>query len=184
MRVIKTFLNKYVFRFIDGYTQLMMLIGGGFVILLLILVNVGVISRYIFNRPLDWTLEGSMAAAVFIFFLPMAHDLKHNIHPTMDTVTRNISAWRQNFVMLFNQVVCLMFSVILLVSFWILVSTSFETRRTVESIRWLNMGVIQFGMILGIVGLLLYLLSHLFFTFRDTLKKKPVDFTPKLTIGD
>jgi|SRR5690625_1438366 len=89
-----------------------------------------VTSRYIFNAPTVWSLELAllMFGPYFLFGGPYLLHLKG--HVSLDVLTARVSPQTRRFLEIFNQLIIIIFCVILFSYAWPLAIQSFEFRET------------------------------------------------------
>ncbi|MEN2467356.1 TRAP transporter small permease [Ornithinibacillus sp. FSL M8-0202] len=86
----------------------------GFLMFLMVsVVTAQVISRYLFNSPLTWTEELARYTFVWVSFLGMAVAIKYGSHIALDMLARKLTGVSRKTLMVFNNMLVLIFSGIL-----------------------------------------------------------------------
>jgi len=85
----------------DGTMEVMAYLAGIFLVIVMLLITVAVGLRYLFHRPIGWSIEISQYMLVFMGFLVIAWVLRREEHVKMDII---IQAFNQTTQALINSI--------------------------------------------------------------------------------
>ncbi|MBA7600757.1 hypothetical protein ES703_07816 [subsurface metagenome] len=88
--------------------------GEAALVCMVIIIGVGVVARYIFNSPIKFTEDVSMALMIPLTFLPLAFVMKERAHISVDIVFRRLPSKYQNMLSLISQFLVIAYCFILL----------------------------------------------------------------------
>lgn len=133
--------------------------------LMVSVVTAQVISRYLFNSPFTWTEELARYTFVWVSFLGMAIAVKYGSHIALDMLARKLTGISRKSLMVFNNLLVLVFSGILTYSGFEFVKLG--ARQTSPSLS-LPMDIVY--LVIPISGILLiyFVLSE---TIQNIMKK-------------
>lgn len=82
---------------------------GSIVTILMLILSIGIISRFIFNFPLIWTYEFSIICFVWLIFMGMAYAFKSREHMKLTFITNSLHGRTKQFWIFLIDIVCIFF---------------------------------------------------------------------------
>lgn len=86
--------------------------------LMTLLTFVNVIARYVFNSNILWALEVTVFLFAWLVLIGVSYCVKKNLHLGVDVLVNMLPAQARRIVTIFAALVCLAFSILLLVGSW------------------------------------------------------------------
>jgi TRAP-type C4-dicarboxylate transport system permease small subunit len=126
-------------------------------IILFPVISANIVSRYLFNYSLAWSSEVTRYSFVFMTFLATAVALKENTHAKFDFLLDRSSLRAKRFLLLFNQLVMAVLSLVLAVTGIMQVIHIWPTRAAY--MQFLSMGWIY--AVIPVAGLLMFFFTLL-----------------------
>ena len=143
---------KFIKRFwtvFDVALNVMTFVAGVLLILVMLVVSANVALRYIFHRPVGWSIEVSLYLLIFIAFLVIAWVLREEGHVKMDIITLNLKESTRDLVdtitSAINTVISILVTVAAVKVTWDLYESHYFTPTILMMPKWIFVAVIAFG---------------------------------------
>lgn len=124
------------------------------------LMFVGTIARYVFNKPFIFTEEIVEHLMIPLSFLCFAYVFLIDGHIKVDIITRRLSQKWQSCLLAFNQVLTIIFFLVLSVASWTQIGISLQLDRRFETIYALPMVYFRIIMLVGCGLAVIFLITR------------------------
>ena len=145
---------------IDRITTLSALLAGLIILFLIIVNSYAVISRYLFNRPIDWILDVSQLMMAACVFIGTAYVLRKDMHVNVDIVISFLPDKTKRKLSKITSIFVFMFCLVLTWKTWELFWGNLYTRTS--SVVQLPMFPCYFAVFYGSCLLMLESLCEIF----------------------
>ena len=157
---------KAIARIIDKVSLFMGYLAGIWVVVMTLALGYEVVARRVFNRPTIWVVDFTEIAMVIMVYLAVAYTTQIDGHVAMDAVYARLSPKSQGRVMIFVDVVMVVFAAVVLWLGW-QNAVDFVTRGPLTQAAKLPIAP---AAVLIPIGLALLLLQTLVMLGRHTAK--------------
>ncbi len=97
---------KRIYAFFDNINKVFAVLAMALVVFVMLVVTLQVITRYLFNSPIHWVLEGTQFCLVFITYLGAAWVLTKDGHVRIEILVRRFSYRVQAMINAVVSIVC------------------------------------------------------------------------------
>lgn len=128
------------------------MIAGLVIVLIMLITGYDVLMRYVFLRPLEWSLTIAMLGLVIAVLFTVPHITAVNTHISMDLFYRRFSPGRQRLADIITMVTTLVFSlavgVVACLAAWDFLTHGLRTAGTFNIPIWYGYAVVSIGFLL------------------------------------
>jgi TRAP-type C4-dicarboxylate transport system permease small subunit len=157
VKIIGTFKN-----ILDRTINVMFGFAGVLLLLAMIIISVGVASRYLLGRPIGWAIEIVEYSLLYIAFLTAPLVLKKGAHVRMDLIFNRLNPRLQSTL---NLITSTLSTIVCFILFWFgmrvtrdLLRTGYTTPTILEAPKFIVIGIIFIGF--GILFILFLIRTH------------------------
>jgi C4-dicarboxylate transporter DctQ subunit len=144
MKIIGTLKN-----ILDQTINVMFVFAGVLLLFAMIIISVGVASRYLLDRPIGWAIETVEYSLLYIAFLTAPLVLKKGAHVRMDLIFNRLSPRLQSTL---NLITSTLSTIVCFILFWFgmrvtgdLFRTGYTTPTVLEAPKFVVIGIIFIG---------------------------------------
>ena len=169
MKILETIRN-----ILDRATTVMFVFAGALLLFAMLIISIGVASRYLLGRPIGWAIETVEYSLVYIAFLTAPFVLKKGAHVRMDLIFNRLSP---GFQYTLNLITSIVSTIVCLILFWFggrvtaeLFRTGYTTPTLLEIPKFIVVAIIFVGF--GLLFLLFLIRTYDSFSKASRSEKK------------
>lgn len=141
--------RKRFWTVFDVALNVMTFVAGVLLLLIMLTISANVALRYIFHRPVGWSIEVSLYLLIFIAFLVIAWVLREEGHVKMDIVTLMLKESMRDLVDTITSAINTVISIIITFAAakvtWDLYESDYFTPTILMMPKWIFVAIIAFG---------------------------------------